>query len=82
MAHPHVTLPPEGDKITMTGGKSVVADHPIVGYVEGDGIEAGIMRAILRVWDGAVAVDKLPVGVVTQSDLFDIVAEFGWGHGN
>jgi isocitrate dehydrogenase len=33
-----------------------VPDHPVIGYVEGDGIGPDIMRACLRVWDAAVAV--------------------------
>ncbi len=50
----HVTYPEHGEKIRFDNGKLIVPDHPIVGYVEGDGIGADITAASLRVWDAAV----------------------------
>jgi isocitrate dehydrogenase len=46
---------PQGDRITFRDGHPVVADHPIVGRITGDGIGPDIMRASVRVWDAAVA---------------------------
>ncbi len=54
MSYRHIRLPEAGDKITATDGRLQVPDQPIVGYIEGDGIGADIMRASLRVWDAAV----------------------------
>jgi len=54
MSYRHIQLPESGEKITATDGRLNVPDQPIVGYIEGDGIGADIMRASLRVWDAAV----------------------------
>ncbi len=54
MAYQHITLPAEGDKITLTDGVLNVSDHPVLGYVQGDGIGGDITRASMRVWDAAV----------------------------
>ena len=51
----HITYPEQGDKIRFENGRLSVPDHPIVGYVEGDGIGADITEASLRVWNAAVA---------------------------
>jgi len=51
----HIKIPEGGDKITVDPqGKLHVPDHPVVGFLEGDGIGPDIMRACLRVWDAAV----------------------------
>ncbi len=50
----HITIPSQGEKITIQDNKLVVPDQPILGYIEGDGIGPDIMRACLRVWDAAV----------------------------
>jgi isocitrate dehydrogenase len=54
MAYQHVKLPDGGEKITAQNGKLSVPDHPILGYVEGDGIGVDITPACLKVWDAAV----------------------------
>lgn len=54
MSYRHIKIPTTGEKISITGGKMVVPDQPIVGYVEGDGIGPDITKACLRVWDAAV----------------------------
>ncbi len=46
---------PAGDKISISDGKLQVPDHPIVPFIEGDGIGADIWRAAVRVLDAAVA---------------------------
>ena len=56
MSYRHIQIPEAGEKITATDGKLQVPDQPIVGYIEGDGIGADIMKAALRVWDAAVEV--------------------------
>ncbi|MCA9953728.1 MAG: isocitrate dehydrogenase (NADP(+)) [Ardenticatenaceae bacterium] len=45
---------PDGEKITYTDGKLHVPDHPIVAYIEGDGIGVDITPASLHVWNSAV----------------------------
>ncbi|NIR29473.1 MAG: isocitrate dehydrogenase (NADP(+)) [Gammaproteobacteria bacterium] len=54
MAYKHITFPEGGEKITVKDGQLVVPDHPILGFVEGDGIGPDIMRACRPVWDAAV----------------------------
>jgi isocitrate dehydrogenase len=55
MSYRHLRFPDGGTKVTVRNGALQVPDDPILGYVEGDGIGADIMRASLRVWDAAVA---------------------------
>ena len=48
--------PREGDRIGRgNDGQLVVPDHPIVPFIEGDGIGTDIWRASVRVFDAAVA---------------------------
>ncbi len=50
----HVQMPESGEKIRVEDGKLVVADEPILGFIEGDGIGVDITPACLKVWDAAV----------------------------
>ncbi len=50
----HITVPQNGEKITLKNGIPVVPDHPIIAFIEGDGIGRDIMKASLRIWDAAV----------------------------
>ena len=54
MAYKHISIPPNGAKISVKNGKLEIPDNPIIGFVEGDGIGPDITRASLRVWDAAV----------------------------
>jgi isocitrate dehydrogenase len=54
MGFQHIIVPEQGEKITYANGKLAVPDHPILAYIEGDGIGPDIMRASLRIWDAAV----------------------------
>jgi len=45
---------PKGDKITIEHGKLRVPDHPIIGFIEGDGTGPDIWKAAVRVLDAAV----------------------------
>jgi len=54
MTYRHVRVPEAGEKIRVEGGRAIVPDQPIVGFIEGDGIGPDIMRASRRVWDAAV----------------------------
>ncbi|MDQ3958828.1 MAG: isocitrate dehydrogenase (NADP(+)) [Pseudomonadota bacterium] len=54
MAYQHIKYPQGGEKIQAEQGKLVVPAHPMIGFVEGDGIGPDIMRACLRIWDAAV----------------------------
>ena len=46
---------PAGEKITISGGKLRVPDHPVMPFIEGDGTGPDIWRASVRVFDAAVA---------------------------
>jgi isocitrate dehydrogenase len=48
-------VPPQGQKITISNGKLVVPDQPIIPFIEGDGTGPDIWRAAVRVLDAAVA---------------------------
>src|SRR5450631_2291577 len=50
-----VVVPPNGQKITVSGGVLNVPDHPILPFIEGDGTGPDIWRASVRVFDAAVA---------------------------
>jgi len=49
-----IVVPPQGEKITLRGGKLHVPEHPIVPFIEGDGTGPDIWRASVRVFDAAV----------------------------
>jgi isocitrate dehydrogenase len=54
MADAKPVPPRDGAKITMSGGKLVVPDRPIIPFIEGDGTGRDIWRASVRVLDAAV----------------------------
>ncbi|MBE7552698.1 MAG: isocitrate dehydrogenase (NADP(+)) [Anaerolineales bacterium] len=54
MAYDKIVVPQDGQKITIQGDKLKVPDHPILAFIEGDGIGPDITRASLRIWDAAV----------------------------
>ncbi len=54
MTYQFIRVPDSGDRITNTGGKLSVPDHPILPFVEGDGTGRDIWRASVRVFDAAV----------------------------
>jgi isocitrate dehydrogenase len=49
------TVPEGGQKITISGGKLQVPDHPVIPFIEGDGTGPDIWRSSVRVLDAAVA---------------------------
>jgi len=54
VAYDKITVPSQGEKITVHNGKLHVPDHPILMFIEGDGIGYDIMTASKRIWDAAV----------------------------
>ncbi|MBL8156907.1 MAG: isocitrate dehydrogenase (NADP(+)), partial [Anaerolineae bacterium] len=54
MAFDKIVVPQEGHKITVENGKLRIPDHPILCFIEGDGIGFDIMTASKRIWDAAV----------------------------
>ncbi len=54
MSFRHIVVPSEGENVTIKEGKLYVPDHPIIAFIEGDGIGYDIMTASRRVWDAAV----------------------------
>src|SRR4051812_32448217 len=49
-----VTVPANGQPISIKAGKLNVPDHPILPFIEGDGTGPDIWRASVRVFDAAV----------------------------
>src|SRR5260221_129101 len=49
-----VTVPANGQPISIKGGRLNVPDHPILPFIEGDGTGPDIWRASVRVFDAAV----------------------------
>ncbi len=49
-----IQVPSEGEKVTVEDGKLRVPDHPIIPFIEGDGIGPDIWRAAQAVLDAAV----------------------------
>ena len=46
---------PSGEKITVgDGGRLQVPDHPIVAYIQGDGIGPDITAASMHIWNSAM----------------------------
>ncbi len=54
MAYQHIVTPDTGEKITVKNGELQIPDHPILLFIEGDGIGYDIMTASKRIWDAAV----------------------------
>jgi len=55
MTYTKIAVTAEGERITTREGKLSVPDHPILLWIEGDGIGPDIMTASKRIWDAAVA---------------------------
>ncbi len=55
MSNPNYEAPNGAEKITITNGVLKVPDHPIIPFIEGDGIGPDIWSAAVRVFDAAVA---------------------------
>ncbi|MFO7445678.1 MAG: isocitrate dehydrogenase (NADP(+)) [Ignavibacteriaceae bacterium] len=49
-----ITIPADGEKISVQNGKLVVPDNPIIAFIEGDGIGPDIWKASQMVFDAAV----------------------------
>ncbi|HEX9925070.1 MAG TPA: isocitrate dehydrogenase (NADP(+)) [Anaerolineae bacterium] len=54
MAYDKIVVPQDGQKILVKGDALQVSDHPILAYIEGDGIGPDITKASKRIWDAAV----------------------------
>ena len=50
-----LSIPPQGEKITIENGRLQVPAHPIIPFIEGDGIGPDVWRATRQVLDAAVA---------------------------
>ena len=47
---------PAGDRITLDAqGRLQVSDHPVIGFIEGDGTGPDITRASMHIWNTAIA---------------------------
>ena len=50
-----ISRPLAGDRITVSAdGKLTVPDHPLITYIEGDGIGADITKAAMHIWNSAI----------------------------
>ncbi len=56
MAYQHVVVPADGEKITDLNDPRLIPDHPIIAFIEGDGIGRDIMTASRRIWDAAIEI--------------------------
>ena len=55
MAYKHIKVPETGDIITVNADNSLtVPDHPIIPYIEGDGIGVDITPVMIDVVNAAV----------------------------
>ncbi|MGD8730724.1 MAG: NADP-dependent isocitrate dehydrogenase [Anaerolineales bacterium] len=54
MPYEHVTVPADGQKISIHNGELQVPDKPIIPYIIGDGTGPDIWSAAVRVFDAAV----------------------------
>lgn len=54
MATTDTTAPLQGDKITISNGKLVVPDQPVIPFIRGDGTGPDIWASSVRVFDAAV----------------------------
>jgi isocitrate dehydrogenase len=54
MPYEHVTVPADGQKISIENGKLRVPDKPIIPFIIGDGTGPDIWNAAVRVFDAAV----------------------------
>ncbi len=50
----HYTVPAMGEKISLNNGDLVIPDHPIIPFIEGDGIGPDIWRASEKVFNAAI----------------------------
>jgi isocitrate dehydrogenase len=56
MAYEHIKVPDEGDKITVNNDRTLsIPDHPIIPFIEGDGIGIDITPVMKKVVDSAVS---------------------------
>jgi len=49
-----ISIPSSGDKITVSNGKLVVPNNPIIPFIEGDGIGIDVTPPMIKVVDAAV----------------------------
>ncbi|GMR12533.1 MAG: isocitrate dehydrogenase (NADP(+)) [Gemmatimonadota bacterium] len=50
----HARVPGDGDRVTITDGRYIVPDNPVIPFIEGDGIGPDIWRATKAVVDASV----------------------------
>ena len=55
MAYQNVKVPAGGEKISIKDGRLQIPDHPIIPFVEGDGIGRDIWRTSVRVFEAGIA---------------------------
>ncbi|MEZ5557396.1 MAG: NADP-dependent isocitrate dehydrogenase [Pseudomonadales bacterium] len=56
MAYQHIQVPADGEKITVNADNTLnIPDHPIIPFIEGDGIGVDITPVMIKVVDAAVA---------------------------
>ena len=55
MPYTHLSLPVSGDPITFSGGVLNVPHHPVIPFIEGDGIGPDIWTAARHVLDSAIS---------------------------
>ena len=54
MAYSFTQIPAQGERIRMENGRLIVPDHPIIPFIEGDGIGPDVWNASRRAFDAVV----------------------------
>ena len=55
MAYQHINVPADGDKITVNADMTLnIPDHPIIPFIEGDGIGIDVTPPMLKVVNAAI----------------------------
>ena len=70
MQYEHIKVPADGLKITINPDASInVPDHPIVPFIEGDGIGIDLTPVMLKVVNAAVHVHATPLARAASDHL-------------
>jgi len=85
MAYRNITVPKQGEKIISRNNELKVPDHPIIPFIEGDGIGRDITPPVLKLVDRAVekayagkrtiAWMEVPAGEKAKADLGEFLPE-------
>jgi isocitrate dehydrogenase len=70
MSYQHIQVPQSGNRIKIEKGQINVPDHPIIPFIEGDGIGKDISTAMRRVVDAAVSEASKGIRSIAWMEIF------------